>query len=180
MKTLNVLVVYATTEGHGRELASFAERTLDEAGHNTRLIDAASSAADLEPNPYDAAILVASLHVGHYQPSLVEFARRHHATLNHCRTAFISVSLSAAGANPEDWKGLKRCLDRFLQETDWQPTAIHQAAGAIRYSKYNFFKRLVIRFIAARRGQKTITSRDYDLTDYGALKRFVLQFVAAA
>lgn len=33
-----------------------------------------------------------------------------------------------------------------------------------------------MKHIAAQRGQETVTSRDYDLTDYGALERFVLEF----
>ncbi|MET0375003.1 MAG: hypothetical protein ABW128_12210 [Rhizorhabdus sp.] len=44
------------------------------------------------------------------------------------------------------------------------------AAGAIRYSHYDFFKRLAIKHIARRRGTETVTSRDYDLTDCDALK----------
>lgn len=56
------------------------------------------------------------------------------------------------------------------------PSALYRAAGAIRYSQYDFFKRLAIKFIATRRGQHTVTSRDYDLTDYDALRTFVLDF----
>lgn len=179
MTPLNVLIAYSTTEGHTRDLTSFVARTLGQAGHQTLLIDAATAPADLEPSTYDATILAASLHVGRYQQSIIDFARLHHAALNQSHTAFISVSLSAAGENPRDWEGIEQCLERFLRETQWKPTAIHHAAGAIRYSQYDFFKRLVIHFIATRRGQKTNTSRDYDLTDYDALKNFVLQFVAA-
>jgi menaquinone-dependent protoporphyrinogen oxidase len=78
-------------------------------------------------------------------------------------SAFISVSLSAAGENPDDWEGLETCVARFLHEASWRPKAIHHAAGAIRYSQYDFFKRLAMKFIAARRGQHTVTSRDYAL-----------------
>lgn len=135
---------------------------------------------DSHPDPaaYDAAILAASLHVGHYQAPLVHYARTHHATLNRMRSAFVSVSLSAAGANPDDWEGVEQCVTRFQHETLWIPKAVHHAAGAIRYSQYDFFKRLALKHIAAQRGTRTVTSRDYDLTDYDALARFVTEFVA--
>jgi len=120
--------------------------------------------------------LAASLHVGRYQPTLAAFARRHHERLNAVRSAFISVSLSAAGETPHDWEGVEQCVARFEQETAWTPVAIHHAAGAIRYSQYDFFKRLALQHIAAKRGQRTVTSHDYDLTDYDALTRFVLEF----
>lgn len=54
--------------------------------------------------------------------------------------------------------------------------SIH-AAGSIRYSEYDFFKKLVIQFIARQRGQKTVMSKDYDFTDYPALEKFVLGFL---
>jgi menaquinone-dependent protoporphyrinogen oxidase len=60
----------------------------------------------------------------------------------------------------------------------WRPKTVHHAAGAIRYSQYDFFKRLAIKFIAGQRGQATVMSQDYDLTDYAALKTFVLEFIA--
>lgn len=88
--------------------------------------------------------------------------------------------MSAAGENPDDWEGLEQCLARFEHETLWRPRAVHHAAGAILYSQYGFFKRLALKYIAAKRGQQTETSRDYDLTDYEALTSFVLEFVQSA
>ena len=33
-------------------------------------------------------------------------------------------------------------------------------------------------YIARRRGQHTVSSRDYDLTDYADLKAFIVRFLA--
>ena len=129
---------------------------------------------------FDVIFLTASLHVGHYQSGVVQFARENQETLNKGATAFISESLSAAGQNPDDWEGLEQCLARFLNETKWAPKSVHQAAGAIRYSHYDFFNRLALKYIAARHGMKTVTSRDYDLTNYDALKNFVISFAHGA
>ncbi len=141
------------------------------------LIDAATDAFDGEFSSFDFVLLAASLHVGRYQPALVQFARKYHAALNATSSAFISVSLSAAGENPGDWERLEQCLARFLHETMWDPKAVHHAAGAIRYSQYDFFKRLAIKYIASRHGRATVTSHDYNLTDYGALESFLLSFI---
>ena len=126
---------------------------------------------------YDAAFLAASLHIGRYQPALVDYALRHHAVLNAMRSAFISVSLSAAGVDRRDWGGLAQCLERFRHDTMWRPNAVYQAAGAIRYRQYGLITRLAIWFIARSRGQRTALSRDYDFTAYGALQNFVLDFI---
>lgn len=173
---MRILVVYGTTEGHTRELSERAAGWLRDAGHAVAIGDAAAEGARLAATDCDAALLAASLHVGRYQPALVEYARRHHTALNAMPSAFISVSLSAAGVDRRDWEGLEHCLARFRLETMWQPKAVHQAAGAIRYRRYGFFTRLAIWFIARRHGERTSLSRDYVFTDYGALKEFVFDF----
>jgi menaquinone-dependent protoporphyrinogen oxidase len=177
---MKILIVFGTTEGHTRELVHFAAARLREAGHVVTTEEAGRDARFPDPAGFGAIILAGSLHLGRYQPALVDFARAHHEHLNTHPSAFISVSLSAAGVNPDDWEGLRECLARFEHETGWRPSATHQAAGAIRYSQYDFFKRLAIKHIAQQRGQKTTTSRDYDLTDYSALTDFVLAFIRDA
>ena len=172
---LNVLIVYGTTEGHTRHVCQFIEQVLAEQGHNITICDAALEPSG--PGSKEVCFVAGSLHVGSYQPALVEYVRRHHEALNGMPSAFLSVSLSAAGKNPEDWEGLEQCVARFLHSTEWKPTTVHHVAGAIRYSHYDFFKRLALKFIAKQRGQVTTTGRDYDMTDYDELKRFVLGFV---
>lgn len=173
---MRILIVYGTTEGHTRELSEFIANCLGRDGQEVIVKDAGGKDQVPDPHLYDLVFLAASLHVGRYQAPLIKFARTHHEVLNEKPAAFISVSLSAAGENPDDWEGLDQCVTRFLNETMWKPSALYHAAGAIRYSQYDFFKRLAIKFIAARRGQHTVTSRDYDLTDYDALRTFVLDF----
>jgi menaquinone-dependent protoporphyrinogen oxidase len=177
---MRVLIVYGTTEGHTRALCHFAARSLSEAGFPTAVEPAESGASLPVLAPYDAVILAASIHVGRYQPPLVTFAREQHEVLNAKPAAFISVSLSAAGITPPDWETCDDCIARFQHETLWTPKAVHKAAGAIRYSQYDFFKRLALKFIAAERGLTAVTSRDYDMTDYAALREFVTGFVGEA
>ena len=172
---MNALIVYGTTEGHTRHVCQFVQHILAEQGANVTICDAGWEPPS--PAAYDLCVIGASLHVGNYQPALIEYVRRYHDVLNGKRAAFLSISLSAAGENPDDWEGLEQCVARFTQMTSWTPAVVHHVGGAIRYSHYDFFKRLALKFIAHRRGQETWTSRDYDLTDYDELKRFVVGFV---
>jgi menaquinone-dependent protoporphyrinogen oxidase len=174
---MRALIVYGTTEGHTRDLCHYAAEQLKAHGWQATVEEAGGRDRHPEPSAYDVVLVAGSLHAGHYQPALVHFAREKHESLNARPSAFISVSLSVAGLNPHDWEGLDQCLARFEHETLWTPKAVHQAAGAIRYSQYDFFKRLALQFIAARRGKRTVTSHDYDLTDYDGLREFVLEFV---
>jgi len=177
---MRILIVYGTTEGHTRELSAFAAAALREAGHDALAAEAVGQHETIDLAGWDAVIVAASLHVGRYQPAVVDYVRADHVALARLPNAFISVSLSAAGANPDDWEGLEQCVAKFEQETLWKPDLVYHAAGAIRYSHYHFLKRLALKFIARQRGKETVTSRDYDLTDYDSLKRFVLNFAAGA
>ena len=111
----------------------------------------------VDPLHYDATLLAASLHVGGYQQSVARFAREHSAALSSGPSAFVSVSLSAAGNDPSD-----------------------HAAGAFAYTRYNLLVRWYMKRIARQRGVSTDTSRDCEFTDYTALRRFADQFLAAA
>ena len=177
---MRVLIVFGTTEGHTREICQFAARVLREAGRTATVEEVRDEGEGVQVAAYDAVLVAGSLHLGRYQPGLVRFVRRHLADLAGRPNAFVSVSLAAAGENPDDWAGLNECVATFEHETGWTPEQVHHAAGAIKYSQYDFFKRLVLKHIAAKRGQKTVTSHDCDLTDYEDLRRFVLAFAEQA
>lgn len=171
---MKILMVYGTTEGHTRDLCSFIAELLSAGGADVTSVEASADAPS--PEGFDACFIAASLHIARYQSTVVAYVRRFREALSSIRSAFISVSLAAAGENPQDWAGLEECLARFRGETEWTPAAVHHAAGAIRYSHYDFFKRLMLHHIASKRGKQTVTSRDYDLTDYDALAQFASTF----
>lgn len=173
-----ILVLYGTTEGQTRRIARFIVDRLIAAGHEASLVDAAEAAAELNPRTFSAAVIAASLHTGHYQSAVVDFVRRHHDALNPMPTAFVSVSLSAASHDADDLDGLARCVANFERHTGWTPREIHHAAGAFRFTQYDFLKRWALKYIAYRKGQPTNTSRDYELTDWDALGAFVEVFAA--
>jgi menaquinone-dependent protoporphyrinogen oxidase len=174
-----ILVLFSTTEGHTRKLAQFAAARLRGCGHDVRLYDAASSDVP-HPADFDAALLLASVHIGRYQRSLIEFARKYHDALNATASAFVSVSLSAAGDDPSDFAGIRACVDRMEHETAWRPRVVHHAGGALQFSAYGFFTKLVISYIARRRGKPVSVSKDHDLTDYAAFEMFIDRFLADA
>jgi menaquinone-dependent protoporphyrinogen oxidase len=176
---MRALIVYGTTEGHTRELAEVVAERLKRA-HVGASTHEAGEAADLPVGDYDAVIVAASLHLGRYQSSVLRFARRHHEVLNRLSSAFISVSLSAAGFDAEDWAGLDSCIHALEHRTGWTPTMIHHAAGGIPFTSFDLFRRYVLKSIAAKRGLDLDTSQDYDFTDYEVLGGFVDGFMASA
>ena len=53
-------------------------------------------------------------------------------------SAFVSVSLSAAGPDPS-YLELRDCVEGLERDTLWRPGVVHHAAEAMPFSAYGFF-----------------------------------------
>ena len=177
---MRVLIVFGTTEGQTEKIAAFVADRLLAQGHDAVLVKAGVDAVSPDPKEFDAVLVAASLHAGRYQPAVIDFVRQHRAAIGARRNALLSVSLAAAGHDAEDRTGLEKCVVAFMGEGGWRPDRIHHAAGAFRYTEYDFFKRWAMKYIAYRKGAPTDTSRDYELTDWEDLARFADSFLSSA
>lgn len=175
----SVLVVYGTTEGQTRKIAGFIADALKERGIEVELVDSGADAAQLVQPVSTAAIVCGSIHRSRYQASLARFVRDNRSWLAGIPTAFVAVSLTAAGHDARGRDALNGIVEAFCRRNGFAPTMILHAAGALRYSRYNGFKRWMMRRIASKAGGDTDVSRDHEYTDWGDLARFVGEFVAA-
>jgi menaquinone-dependent protoporphyrinogen oxidase len=173
---MRLLLVYGTTEGQTRKIARFVADHLAQKEHETQLVNALDATPAVDPRDFNAVIIAASVHAGRYQSAVIHFVRDHLAAIDTRPNAFLSVSLAAAGDDDEDVEGLKRCVADFTHDAGWTPHCIHHVAGAFRYTAYDFLKRWAMKYIAYRKGGPTDTSRDYELTDWDDLTRFVDAF----
>ena len=179
---MQFLIIYATTEGQTHKIARFAQRHLARAGHAVELLSAdAALDGPIDYADYDGVLVMASVHAGTYQPSVVALASRDGAALDRVHHAFISVSLSAAGTDPEDWEGLRDVVEEFTTLTGWTPKTVEHVAGAFRFSRYNWFKHWAMRYI---KSQKDPTGGaggdDVEYTDWDALAAFLDRWAAEA
>lgn len=175
----NVLIVYASTHGHTGKIASRIGRVLTNAGHDCELHSIAT-ATDLTISDYDVVIVGASIHAGHHQKELLEWAEQHATLLNMVRSAFFSVCLSAAEDTGESRQVTRDYLDDFEERTGWTPRRRTTFAGALQYREYDFMTRLAIRLMMHRGGHPTDTSHDYDYTNWDAVDTFALGCAATA
>jgi len=174
---MRVLICYGTTEGQTRKIAEFVADRVRKGGHEATLCDATAAGA-VEAARADAAILAASIHIGRYQAALVHRARDWHERLNAIPSAFISVSLSAASDDPHERAEIDEIAQKMLHETGWRPAATLHAAGALRFTQYDFFKRWAMKLIALQHRQQVDTRSDREYTDWAELGRFVEAFLA--
>jgi len=175
---MKVLVGYASSEGQTRRIARHVADRLADAGAAVELAGLAD-AEGLDPARFDRVILAASVHVGHYQRALSDFAAAHAERLAERPTLFLSVSLAAAGHESDDWRALDRIVDDLVAATGWQPGRVAQVAGAYRPSKYDIFRRFVMRRILAAKDPDADPDLDREYTDWAALDVLVDGWLAA-
>jgi len=175
---MKILIVYATSEGHTRKIAGHLSDLFQARDHEVTLNDSASSLGDLDLISFDAILLAGSVHNTTHQDSLVNFALAQRKKLGELPSALVSVSLSAAMKDGD--KDARAYVDRFIEETGWRPDETHLAAGAIRYSEYDYFRQQIIKSIMSERGVDTDPEADHVFTDWRALDRFASAFIERA
>ena len=186
---MKAAIFYATREGQGKRVADHIAEGLRANRFDVDVRNVKDSPEWIDMQPYQLAFVVASVHMGHHEREIVRFVRSHRADLVRVGAPFLSLTLSEAGAEdpsapPETRMAAaadaQRMIDVFVQETGWRPPYVLPVAGALTYSKYNFFIKLIMKTISRRAGGPTDTSRDYEFTDWVALDQFVLDRVSPA
>ncbi|HGH3374702.1 TPA: menaquinone-dependent protoporphyrinogen IX dehydrogenase [Kluyvera cryocrescens] len=167
---MKTLMLFSTRDGQTREIAAYLCSQLHELGADTALIDL-NRTDDIEWQLYDRIIIGASIRYGHFHPVLDRFVKKHAAALQAVPSAFFSVNLVAR--KPEKCSPQTNSYTRkFLLRSPWQPDSCAVFAGALRYPRYGWFDRFMIRLIMKMTGGETDTSKEVVYTDWQQVADF--------
>jgi menaquinone-dependent protoporphyrinogen oxidase len=171
-----ILVLYSTSEGQTAKIAKAIAMRLRFDHCVADVVNA--RVADPRPSGYDGIVIAGSLHAGGYQKPIAKWVRAHLSEFGHRPTAFVSVCLAVLSKQEKARDEARAIPRRFVDGLGWHPTVIKVVAGALPYTKYNIFKRWIMKRIASASGGDTDTSRDYEYTDWKDLRDFVDRFSA--
>lgn len=177
MSTPTALVVYASTHGHTARIAARLADALRERGAQVDQREV-GGAADADPAAYDGVVVAASLHRGHHQREMVDWVKGRREALAGRPTLLVSVSLSAADDSEEARERVESCIADLVEKTAWTPGRTAAVAGALQYREYDVFTRVLIRLMMRHAGRPSDPSRDYDFTDWDAVRRLGTEFAA--
>jgi menaquinone-dependent protoporphyrinogen oxidase len=188
---MRVAVFYATREGQSARVAERVARDLRSRPCATDVVNVKEKdvRGQVDWDAYDGAFVVASVHAEHHEPEMIEFVKRSKEQLERLRASFLSLTLSEAGAEmthntPEQRAAAHadavRMIDGFTKETGWRPEHSLTVAGALAYSKYNFFIRWIMKRIAHKAGFDGPATRDYEFTNWPSVDRFVEEHAPSA
>lgn len=171
-----VLIVYGTTEGHTAKVSQFVADVGLRAGHEVRVVHAASVRSDVDVASTDAILVAASVHETRHQKYVREWIREHRALLDAKPSGFLQVCLTSAIRDEEHDRQAREVVDHMSTKTGWKPRHVAYVAGALKYTQYSWLKRMLMKQIAKAQGGDVDTSKDYEYTDWDALERWSLAF----
>ncbi|MFC0225944.1 menaquinone-dependent protoporphyrinogen IX dehydrogenase [Serratia aquatilis] len=166
---MKALILYSSRDGQTRAIASYIANKLQDT-LNFDVLDL-QQVDTVELAQYQQVLIGASVRYGHFPPALMRFVKRHAAQLNQMPSAFFAVNLTAR--KPEKRSPQTNVYTRkFLLSSPWQPKQCAVFAGALRYPRYRWFDRIMIRFIMKMTGGETDTSKEVEYTDWQQVDRF--------
>lgn len=177
---IRILIAYGTTQGQSRKIAEYMAEEVQRVGCRADVVDVSHPPAAAVQPVYAGAIVGGSVHAGRHPPTLAEFVRRHGEWLGSIPVGFFSVSLTSVKRDEISRREAERMMNGFLEETGLEPVRTCLLAGALRYSRYGFLTRWMMRRIARKEGGGTDTSRDYEYTDWDEASLFAREVVREA
>lgn len=167
---MNILVGYASVEGQTRKIATAIAEHLEERGHRAILFDVATNAEYSLERP-EAAILCAPVHGAKYPDAFFIFARRERDWLNSVPCAFVSVTLMIASDLEDERAEARQFAIHFATTVGWMPRDVFHVKGALRFGEYDFFKRWIVRRLAAKMlpGVSPDDKGTHEFTDWAGL-----------
>ena len=171
-----VLVIYGTTDGHTGKVANAITNTLRAEGMVVEMVHAQPGGADPNPDSFTSVVVAGSVHTNGYQRAIWRWVRRHANELQGKPSAFVSVCLGVLEGTTAADAELANILEGFFESTNWTPSVRKIVAGALPYTRYSWFKRLVIRRIVRNAYGPTDPSRDYEYTDWNDVRDFARSF----
>ena len=164
------LILYASHDGQTRKIAEAISRYMEDAGFSVQLMNL-EECDELSLESYASVLLGAPIRYGSHLKSARDFIATHAGLLNAMPSGFFSVNLTARKPekrNPDT----NRYMQKFLRQSPWKPHYMGVLAGALLYTTYRWYDRMMIRFIMKLTGGSTDTSKDIEYTDWGCVKNF--------
>ena len=174
---IRVLVLYGTTHGQTAKIAHALAASLCAEGCLASAVNARDALRRVKARHYAGVIVAASLHAGGYQRPVRRWIRANARDLQAMPTAFVSVCLGVLEHKPSVDQELERLARRFVTPLGWTPGRVKMVAGALKYTRYSWLMKRVMRHMAARAGGGTDLTRDYEYTDWNDLGAFARSFM---
>lgn len=165
----NILIVYATTDGHTRKICERLQQVLTGMGDQVDLLEVGGAEPDL--SRYDKIVLGGSIRYGRHSKLIYRFIEEHQTQLESLPNAFFSVNVVAR--KPEkSTPDTNPYLKKFLSQIAWRPKQLAVFGGMLDYPGCRYLDRQMIRLIMWMTKGPTAPDTVVDYTDWQQVEAF--------
>jgi menaquinone-dependent protoporphyrinogen oxidase len=165
-------LLYDSVLGHTERIVRAMAPVLEEGGHEVTLHRVSDLPTGFSLAPFERVLVAAPVRYGRYPKPLRRFVQAQRDALNAKPCTFVSVCGAAAPApTPAPMEEARAYPRRFCEATGWRPARVEVVAGDVPYTRVDPITRWVLKRISKSTGRPTDTSRDWDFTDWEAVRR---------
>ena len=166
---LESLIIYSSTDGHTKTICLEILNSLK----SKDLVEIISleKVETFDLNKYEKIIIGASIRYGRHNKKVLDFIIKNKNILDLKKTAFFSVNVVARKEEKSTPETNPYVLN-LLKKTNWKPNKLSVFAGKVDYPNYNFFNKIVIRFIMMITKGPTDINNSYEFTNWENVRKF--------
>lgn len=164
-----MLVLYSTVDGQTLKIIKAIEAVIS--NQYTCEIMNIDECQHIDMAIFDKVVIGASVRYGHLNKKLYQFVAANKAQLEAKDNSFFCVNLTARKAE-KNTPETNAYMQAFLEKSNWVPKQQAVFAGALLYSKYNWWQTLIIQLIMKITGGSTDKTNDIEFTDWDKVKSF--------
>ncbi|MDQ1237329.1 MAG: menaquinone-dependent protoporphyrinogen IX dehydrogenase [Wigglesworthia glossinidia] len=166
---MKTLILYSSRDGHTRKIAYFIAKNINQS--DLCEIKDLHNNLNINLHKYQRIVIGASIRYGYFSIKFYKFIKNKMNDLNTIPSAFYCVNLIARYSRyctPDTNLYTKK----FLKSTSWNPKISAVFAGALQYSKYNIYIKILMYFFMKIIKNK-ISLKDYiEFTNWNQVKKF--------
>ena len=163
------LIIYSSTDGQTKKICETIKENLP-SGDKFKLISL-DEALYFNLEKCEKIIIGASIRYGRHNKKVLDFIIKNKNILDLKKTAFFSVNVVARKEEKSTPETNPYVLN-FLKKTNWKPDKLSVFAGKVDYPNYNFFNKIVIRFIMMITKGPTDINNSYEFTNWENVRKF--------
>jgi menaquinone-dependent protoporphyrinogen oxidase len=164
-----ILIVYASTDGHTRKICERLQQVLELQGNTVDLLSVEQTHPDV--SQFDKIVIGASIRYGKHSKLICRFIEQNQTRLEQIPNAFFSVNVVAR--KPEkNQPDTNPYLKKFLTQIDWQPKQLAVFGGNLDYPNCRYLDRQMIRLIMWMTKGPTAADTVIDYTDWDQVDSF--------
>lgn len=165
-----VLILFSSVNGQTLKISQKIKKNLEADNHVVDILSI-DKAQNISITNYNFVLIGASIRYGKFRNSLYQFITKNLDQLRIMNSGFFSVCATARKEGKDDPTSDKYFL-KFIKKTGWSPKLSSIFAGAIIYSEYKWYDRIIIQFIMYITNGPTKTSEKYEFTDWSKVNSF--------